>query len=175
MARNVLRGANSYTLIKPNTNERIVIRRGQAIDNLDEADQAYLGTKTITPPVVDDSHPPMGAMPIFSPALDEDVKGEAAVEQIATPQATEQPYATGGPAEKVTVSVEAATADADDADGDAKAEADEDGAAAGGADDSGGGDAKAAAPAAPTTQGSSKKGKKGSSSKRRKPASKKKS
>ena len=140
-AEQVLRGCHSYTLVKPSGQEKITVRRGQSIENLEEADKNYLSTKTITPPSVDDSHPAVGRFPLFQQVLPEDIKGEASIESIA-PQATPaQPYAGAGPtqAETVTVQVQAAPAAAAPAD-----DADDDGAAAGGADDSGGDPAPAA-------------------------------
>jgi hypothetical protein len=137
---NVLRGCHSYALIKPNGREKIVVKRGQSIDNLSEEDRNYLASKTITPPMQDDSHPAIGRLPIFMPAVDADVKGEASVEAIATPAAPTQPYAgqAQGQAEVVTVQVQAAPAAAP------AAVVADDGAAAGGGDDDGGEDAEEA-------------------------------
>lgn len=169
MARNVLRGAHSYTLIKPN-NQKVVVRRGQTIDNLDEADQQYLATKSITPPAVDDSHPPLGAMPVFVPVVDADVKGEASVEDITPARAPSQPYAGAAEEEDISIRVDVSGSTSDqegDADDDADASDTSDGAAAGGSDDGGG----TAAEAPPAKKSTTKR----RAPARRKPAAKKKS
>lgn len=106
---NVLVAAHSYTLIAPNGRQKTVVKRGHSIDNLDEADQRYLATKSVTPPTVDDSHAPIGRMPMFHPRVDADVRGQATVEQVAVAPTPNSPYATDPVVrEQVTVSVGAA-------------------------------------------------------------------
>ena len=108
MAQHVLAAAHSYTLVAPDGKSKTVVRRGHSIDNLPDADKQYLASKSITPPVVDDSHPSVGRMPLFHPVVDSDVRGEAVVEQLIVAPTTNQPYAGQGPAqvEAVKVSVE---------------------------------------------------------------------
>lgn len=98
--------AHSYTLVSPDGKQKTVVKRGQSIDHLDENDQAYLRSKTITPPVVDDSHPLIGRVPLFHPLLDSDVQGAATVEKLQVAPSTEHPYAhQAAQREAVTVSV----------------------------------------------------------------------
>lgn len=110
MAQHVLAAAHSYTLINPNGKEKTVVKRGQSIDNLAEADKNYLASKAITPPVLDDSHPSVGRMPLFHPVVDSDVRGEAVVEQLAVTPTPSHPYAGQAPAQRETVTVSVAPA-----------------------------------------------------------------
>ena len=112
MAQHVLRGCHSYALIKPSGREKIVIKRGQTIENLSDEDRNYLATKTVTPPMMDDSHPAMGRLPVFTPVLDADVKGEASIEEISVPAAPSQPYAGQAQVETEVVTVQVTAAPA---------------------------------------------------------------
>lgn len=110
MAQHVLAAAHSYTLINPNGKEKTVVKRGHSIDNLPEADRQYLASKSITPPVLDDSHPSIGRMPLFHPVVDGDVRGEAIVEQLAVAPTPSHPYANQAPTQRETVTVSVAPA-----------------------------------------------------------------
>lgn len=143
MADNVLQRAHSYTLIKPGSSHKVVVRRGQTIDNLDTADQQYLSRKTISPPIADDSHAPVGRIPLFGPLVDADVKGQAAVESVIDTLAESRPTtSTTTTTEPVTVRVEVSATDGLDA----TVQTTTEGAAAGGADTGGGATAEVTTP-----------------------------
>lgn len=133
MAENVLQRAHSYTLIKPGSSRKVIVRRGQTIDNLDVADQQYLSRKTISPPSTDDSHAPVGRVPLFGPLVDADVRGEAAVEPVVDTVAESMQSAASATSEPVTVRVEVSATEGLDA----NVLTTTDGAAAGGADSGG--------------------------------------
>lgn len=168
-----LQACHSYTLVKPNSGEKITIKRGNTIDHLSDADRAYLSRKTITPPSVDDSHlPPMRA-PIFQEILDDDATGLAQTEPFNL-NAGAAPAAQGGQrTEPVQVQVvvspdagvtaAAAVADPEPEADEDTADAGDDGDAAGAADSGGEPEAyvdaptpKAAAKAAPKEKRQSK-------------------
>jgi hypothetical protein len=110
MAQSVLVAAHSYTLVSPDGKQKTVVKRGQSIDNLDENDQQYLRSKSITPPVVDDSHPVIGRVPLFHPMVDDDVKGEATVEKLQVAPTPANPYAHQAPVQREQVTVSVASA-----------------------------------------------------------------
>ena len=110
MAQSVLVAAHSYTLVSPDGKQKTVVKRGQSIDNLDENDQQYLRSKSITPPVVDDSHPVIGRVPLFHPMVDDDVKGEATVEKLQVAPTPANPYAHQASVQREQVTVSVASA-----------------------------------------------------------------
>lgn len=135
MAQNVLQRAYSYTLIKPDSNKKVVVRRGQSIDHLDVSDQQYLSAKTIAPPSPDDSHVTVGRVPLFGPVVDAEVKGQASIEPVSNAVAEDAATTVeAATTEPVTVRVEVAAA----AGLEATVTDTQIGAAAGGIDDSGG-------------------------------------
>lgn len=151
-----LQNCISYTLVQPQKGEKITIKRGQSIDHLDPKTQAYLKRQILVPPSVDDIHGPALRVPIFGEQLEEDVKGEAQVEEYR--ERSETPAQAGAPAAaKVKVVIEppagvaaAATVEDDDDDEDDLDDTDEvndDGAAAGGDEDDGEAPEAEAAPA----------------------------